>query len=185
MAQDREIVQEAWPGDIVGLFDPGIFHIGDTLSSAKPVPRFGGIPMFPAEHFVRVSAKDTMKRKQFLKGIRQLSEEGAVQVFKQLDIGIEEFIVGAVGVLQFEVLEYRLRNEYNVELRLVKLPHKFARWLAADNIDVYSLNLTSSTILAEDKSGNIVLLFENQWSIDWAKDKNKDIQLSELSLNRN
>jgi len=184
MAQDREIIEEAWPGDIVGLFDPGIFHIGDTLSNIKPVPHFGGIPMFPAEHFVKVSAKDTMKRKQFLKGISQLSEEGAVQVFKQLDIGIEEFIIGAVGVLQFEVLEYRLRNEYNVEIRLINLPHKFARWLVTDDTDVHSLNLTSSTILAEDKFGRKVLLFENQWSIDWAKDKNKNIQLSEISLNR-
>jgi peptide chain release factor 3 len=184
MAQDREIVEEAWPGDIVGLFDPGIFHIGDSLSSIKPAPVFQGIPLFPSEHFARVSAKDTMKRKQFLKGIRQLSEEGAVQVFKQLDIGIEEFIVGAVGVLQFDVLEHRLKNEYNVELRLISLPHRFARWLVADKTDVDSLNLTSSTILAEDKYEKKVLLFENQWSIDWAKDKNKGLELSDVSRAR-
>ncbi|MDD4295602.1 MAG: peptide chain release factor 3 [Ruminiclostridium sp.] len=182
MAQEREIVEEAWPGDIVGLFDPGIFRIGDTLSSKNPAPFFDGIPLFPSEHFVKVSAKDTMKRKQFLKGIRQLSEEGAVQVYKQLDIGIEEFIVGAVGVLQFEVLEHRLKNEYNVLLRLNSLPHKFARWLIADDIDAHKLNLTSSTILAEDKFGKTVLLFENQWSIDWAKDKNKGIELSDVSI---
>ncbi len=181
MAQDREIVEEAWPGDIVGLFDPGIYRIGDTLSSVKPAPDFNGIPLFPAEHFARISAKDTMKRKQFQKGIQQLSEEGAIQVFKQLDIGIEELIIGAVGVLQFEVLEHRLRNEYNVELRLIKLPHRFARWLTPEATDPRKLNLTSSTLLASDRYDRNVLLFENQWSIDWARDKNKNIELSDIS----
>jgi peptide chain release factor 3 len=182
MAQDREIVEEAWPGDIVGLFDPGIFRIGDTLSSIKPTPSFDGIPLFPSEHFARITAKDTMKRKQFQKGIQQLSEEGAIQVFKQLDIGIEEFIIGAVGVLQFEVLEHRLLNEYNVELRMIRLPHKHARWIVNREPDPHKLNLTSSTVLAEDKHGNYVILFENQWSIDWAKEKNKGIELSDVSI---
>ncbi|MBP7175625.1 MAG: peptide chain release factor 3 [Thermoclostridium sp.] len=181
MAQEREIVEEAWPGDIVGLFDPGMYRIGDTLSSVKPAPDFNGIPLFPSEHFARITARDTMKRKQFQKGIQQLSEEGAIQVFKQLDIGIEELIVGAVGVLQFEVLEHRLRSEYNVELRLVKLSHKFARWLMPQTTDPRKLNLTSSTILATDQYSRNVLIFENQWSIDWAKDKNKGIELSDIS----
>lgn len=181
MAQEREMVEEAWPGDIVGLFDPGMYRIGDTISSIKPVPEFNGIPLFPAEHFARITAKDTMKRKQFQKGIQQLSEEGAIQVFKQLDIGIEELIVGAVGVLQFEVLEHRLRNEYSVDLRLNKLPHRFARWLTTSGIEPQKLNLTSSTILAADRNGQNVLLFENQWSIDWARDKNKGITLSDIS----
>lgn len=181
MAQERDFVEEAWPGDIVGLYDPGIFHIGDTLSSKRPVPLFDGIPLFPSEHFVKISAKDTMKRKQFLKGIKQLSEEGTVQVFKQAGIGIEEFIVGAVGVLQFDVLEYRLRNEYNVELRITKIPHKFARWLISKDADPHDFNLTSSTIIAEDKFGNTVLIFENSWSVDWALDKNRGITLSDVS----
>lgn len=181
MAQEREIVEEAWPGDIVGLFDPGIFRIGDTLSSIKPAPDFDGIPLFPAEHFARITAKDTMKRKQFQKGIEQLSQEGAIQVFKQMDIGIEELIIGAVGVLQFEVLEHRLRNEYNVDLRLIQLPHKFARWLKTKDVDPHKLNLTSSTILANDQKGQPVLIFENQWSIDWALERNKGIELTDTS----
>lgn len=123
-----------------------------------------------------------MKRKQFLKGIKQLSEEGTIQVFKQLNIGIEEFIVGAVGVLQFEVLEHRLLNEYNVDLKITMMPHKFARWLNGEITDPYDLNLTSSTILAEDKDEKYVLIFENQWSIDWAKEKNKGIELSDVSM---
>lgn len=182
MAQEREIVEEAWPGDIVGLFDPGIFKIGDTLSTAKPAALFTGIPMFPAEHFARVSPKDTMKRKQFLKGIMQLSEEGTIQVFKQVDIGVEEFIVGAVGVLQFDVLEHRLMHEYGVELKISKLPHKFARWLVDTGKDPRDLNLTSSTVIARDKGERYVLIFENQWSIDWAKEKNKGIELSDVSI---
>ena len=110
-----------------------------------------------------------------------MAEEGAIQVFKQLDIGIEEFIIGAVGVLQFEVLEHRLRNEYNVDLRLIKLPHRFARWLIADGTDPRSLNLTSSTLLATDRLERYVLLFENQWSIDWAMEKNRGIELTDIS----
>ena len=182
MAQEREIVDEAWPGDIVGLYDPGIFRIDDTLSTARPAALFSGILMFPAEHFARVAPRDTMKRKQFLKGIQQLSEEGTIQVFRQLDIGVEEFLVGAVGVLQFEVLEYRLLNEYNVDIKISMLPHKFARWLITTGTDPRDLNLTSSTILAEDKNDRYMLIFENQWSIDWAKEKNRGIELSDVSV---
>ena len=88
MAQEREIIDEAYPGDIIGIFDPGVFRIGDTLSETNPKLVFEGIPLFPSEHFARVSAADSMKRKQFQKGIGQLSEEGAIQIFKQVDIGI-------------------------------------------------------------------------------------------------
>lgn len=180
MAQEREIVETAYPGDIVGLFDPGIFKIGDTLSSDNSL-RFTGIPSFPAEHFARIAAKDTMKRKQFVKGISQLAEEGAVQIFKQIDIGLEEFVVGAVGALQFEVLEYRLKNEYSVDLRLHQLPHRYARWVEAAKGDVRELNLTSSTMLVQDHLERPVLLFENEWSIRWAQDKNKGLELRDIS----
>jgi len=180
MAQEREIVDSAYPGDIIGLFDPGIFKIGDTLSDDSNL-RFTGIPSFPAEHFARIAAKDTMKRKQFLKGITQLAEEGAVQIFKQVDIGLEEFIVGAVGVLQFEVLEYRLKNEYSVDLKLQQLPHRFARWIESINGDPKNLNVTSSTMLVQDHLERPVLLFENEWSIRWAEDKNKGLVLRDIS----
>lgn len=180
MAQDREIVETAFPGDIIGLFDPGIFRIGDVLSES-PGLEFSGLPSFPAEHFARVSAKDTMKRKQFVKGITQLSEEGAIQIFKKLDSGMEEFIVGAVGVLQFEVLEHRLKNEYDAELRLMQLPFRFVRWIAEPPTDTKDLNITSSTLPAEDKKSRHVLLFENEWSINWALSKNSGLVLNELS----
>jgi peptide chain release factor 3 len=183
MAQDRKIVDEAYPGDIIGIFDPGIFGIGHTLSEGNANLKFDNIPIFPAENFARVSAKDTMKRKQFIKGISQLSEEGAIQVFKQLDIGTETVIIGTVGYLQFEVLEYRLKNEYGVDLLISQLPHKHAMWLDDPTLDPRSLHLTSNCLLAEDKFSNKVILFENPWSISWAKDKNPNLALSNIHKN--
>lgn len=180
MAQEREIVETAYPGDIIGLFDPGVFRIGDTLSASGSL-RFNGIPSFPAEHFARIAAKDTMKRKQFVKGITQLSEEGAIQVFKQPDIGVEEFIVGAVGALQFEVLEYRLKNEYSVDIKLNRLSYRHARWIENTPVIPRDLNLTSTTMLVVDRHEKFVILFENEWSINWAADKNKGLVLRDIS----
>jgi len=181
MAQERTIVEEAYAGDIIGVFDPGIFNIGDTLCEGNKQLRFEGIPIFPAEHFARVTPADSMKRKQFVKGISQLSEEGAIQVFKQIDIGIEALIIGAVGVLQFEVLEYRLRQEYGVDLRIQHLPYKHARWIDSADTDPRKLNLTSSTMIVEDKEGRYVLLFENDWSIRWAEERNKGLKLLDIA----
>jgi peptide chain release factor 3 len=181
MAQERTIVEEAYPGDIIGLFDPGIFNIGDTLSEGNSQLKFDGIPIFPAEHFARVTASDSMKRKQFQKGIMQLSEEGAIQTFKQIDIGIEALIVGAVGALQFEVLEYRLKYEYGTDIKIQHLPFKHARWITNENIDPRKLSLTSSTMIAEDNEKRYVLLFENEWSIRWAEERNKDLSLIDIS----
>jgi peptide chain release factor 3 len=181
MAQERTIVEEAYPGDIIGLFDPGIFNIGDTLCEGNHALKFDGIPIFPAEHFARVIAADSMKRKQFLKGINQLSEEGAIQVFKQIDIGIEALIIGTVGALQFEVLEYRLKNEYGVDIKIQHLPYRLARWVEGENVEPKKLNLTSSTIAVEDKEGRLVLLFENDWSIRWAEDRNKSLTLVDIA----
>ncbi len=180
MAQEREMVDIAYPGDIVGLFDPGIFKIGDTLSTAGGLV-FKGIPSFPAENFARVAAKDTMKRKQFLKGLTQLAEEGAIQIYKQPDIGVEEFIIGAVGVLQFEVLEYRLKNEYNVDLKLSYLNHRHARWITDIVGHPNDLNKTSTTMIVKDTHDNYVLLFENEWSIQWVLDRNKGLTLRDIS----
>lgn len=181
MAQDRAIVEEAYPGDIIGVFDPGIFKIGDTLCEGNTRFRFEGIPIFPAEHFARISPMDSMKRKQFLRGITQLAEEGAIQVFKQPDSGMEALIIGAVGVLQFEVLEHRLKHEYNVDLRLQQLAFKYARWLTSEPEDINRLNLTSSTIVVEDNEGRPVFLFENDWSIRWALERNKGLTLEEIA----
>jgi len=178
MAQDREIVETAYAGDIIGLFDPGIFSLGDTLIDAKTEFEFEGIPIFAPEYFSRISAIDSLKRKQFLKGVEQLAKEGAIQVFKQNNIGREELIVGVVGALQIEVLEFRLKNEYGVEIRMNRLPFRHVRWVDGDS---ESLSLTSTTVKAKDALQRDVLLFENEWSIAWAKDNNKDLMLHDVA----
>ena len=179
MAQERTIIDNAFAGDIIGLFDQGIFNIGDTLTLNRPDLKFDKIPTFPSEHFARIQFADSMKRKQFQKGIAQLAEEGAIQVFKQIDIGVETLIVGAVGVLQFEVLEHRLKNEYGVSVVMQTLSYHHARWIVSEG-DPRNLTLTSSTLIAEDTDGSYVLLFENEWAIDWACDKNKNLKLQDL-----
>lgn len=180
MASEREIVDEAFAGDIIGLFDPGIFSIGDTITTAKTPFAFEGIPTFAPEHFARVSQVDTMKRKQFVKGMEQIAQEGAIQIFKELDGGMEEVIVGVVGVLQLEVLEYRLNNEYNVDIRLQKLPYSFIRWIDSPETDVKALSVTSDTKRVEDFKGRKLLLFTSAWNITWAEEHNKGLVLSEV-----
>ena len=183
LAQDREIVEEAYAGDIIGVFDPGIFNIGDTLCTSSRKFKFEGIPIFAPEHFARAKTLDTMKRKQFIKGISEISQEGAIQVFKELHIGIEEIIVGVVGILQFEVLEYRMKNEYNVDMKMDRLPYKFVRWIENSNIDVEDLTITSDTRKVKDLKDRNLLIFQSEWAISWALDHNKGLILSDIGKN--
>ena len=182
MADDRAIVSEAYAGDIIGLFDPGIFSIGDTLCTGKKHVQFAGIPTFAPEHFARVTQVDTMKRKQFVKGMEQIAQEGAIQIFRDLGAGMEEVIVGVVGVLQLEVLEYRLKNEYNVDIRMQTLPYEHLRWVLNDpeELDIKHLDVTSDTRAIEDMKGNPLLLFGSPWSINWAEQHNEALKLSEF-----
>ena len=184
MADDRKILDTAYAGDIIGVFDPGIFSIGDTLTVASKKFNYEGIPTFAPEHFARVRQMDTMKRKQFMKGITQIAQEGAIQVFQEFNTGMEEIIVGVVGVLQFEVLKYRLENEYNVEIRMDNLPYEYIRWIDnKDEIDVARLSGTSDMKKVKDMKGNPLLLFVNEWSIGMTQDRNKDLVLSEFGKN--
>ena len=181
MAQEREVVDEAYAGDIIGVFDPGIFSIGDTICSPKHKVKFEGIPTFAPEHFALVRQKDTMKRKQFVKGTSQIAQEGAIQIFQELGGGMEEVIVGVVGTLQFEVLEYRLKNEYNVDIIMQQLPYQFIRWIENKDIDPKTLDITSDTKRVQDLHGNPLLLFTNSWNINWALEHNKGLELAEFS----
>ncbi len=183
MAESREIVDEAYAGDIIGVFDPGVFSIGDTICSGGQRFRFEGIPTFAPEHFALVSQVDTMKRKQFVKGITQIAQEGAIQIFQELGGGMEEVIVGVVGVLQFEVLTYRLKNEYNVDIRMQNLPYQYIRWIENEDINVKALNLTSDTRRIQDFKERKLLLFTNSWNITWATEHNADLVLSEFGRN--
>ncbi|GFP74173.1 peptide chain release factor 3 [Clostridium fungisolvens] len=180
LAQDREIVEEAYAGDIIGVFDPGIFAIGDTLCANSSKFKFEGIPTFAPEHFARVRPVDTMKRKQFVKGVTQIAQEGAIQVFKEYYVGMEEIIVGVVGVLQFEVLEYRLKNEYNVDIKMDRSSYRYVRWIENEDIDVDKLNLTSDTKKVKDFRDRNLLIFQNDWGISWALDHNKGLVLSDI-----
>lgn len=187
MAQDHKVVEEAYAGDIIGVFDPGLYRIGDSLVEGNTKVEFEGIPVFPPEHFARVSAKDSLKRKQFLKGMEQLAQEGTIQMYKQPEIGTETFIVGVVGVLQFDVLEQRLKAEYKVDIRIQQLNYRHARWLRvkdkpfASAEDMEDLNLTSTSLRVVDHRDDPVLLFESDWAINWALDRNPKIELVEIN----
>ena len=181
MAAEREMIDEAYAGDIIGVFDPGIFSIGDTLCMPGKSFRFDPIPTFAPEHFARVRPVDTMKRKQFLKGAEQIAQEGAIQIFKLPYSGMEEVVVGVVGTLQFDVLEYRLRSEYNVEIRRESLPYSYLRWIESpQEVTEDDLILSNDSKMVEDYNGRKLLLFSAAWSIKWVLDKNKGLELSEF-----
>ncbi len=183
MASERKHVEEAYAGDIIGVFDPGMFSIGDTIAAPGRKFCYEGIPTFAPEHFAKVRQIDTMKRKQFIKGISQIAQEGAIQIFQEYNTGMEEIIVGVVGVLQFEVLQYRLENEYNVEIRLEPLPYEHIRWIENDNIDVSTLRVTSDTKKIKDLKDNALLLFTHAWSINTVLDRNEGLKLAEFRKN--
>ena len=180
MADDRKIIEEAYAGDIIGVFDPGIFSIGDTLCMSDNKFAYEGIPTFSPEHFAKVRQVDTMKRKQFLKGVMQIAQEGAIQVFKEFNTGMEEIIVGVVGTLQFDVLKFRLENEYGAEIRMEPMPYEHVRWIENKNIDVSSLSVSSDTKKVKDMKDHPLLLFVHQWSIQTALDRNKGLILSKF-----
>ena len=184
MAESRHVVEEAYAGDIIGVFDPGIFSIGDTICKSNKKFAFEGIPTFAPEHFARVRQIDTMKRKQFIKGINQIAQEGAIQIFQEFNTGMEEIIVGVVGVLQFEVLEYRLKNEYGVDIRLEPLPYEHIRWIEnPEEVDVNRIVGTSDMKKIKDLKGNPLLVFANSWSVNMVLERNEGLKLSEFGRN--
>ena len=180
MAQEREIIDEAYAGDVIGVFDPGIFSIGDTICAPGEKFRFAGIPTFAPEHFSRVSPKDSMKRKQFIKGTEQIAQEGAIQIFKVPNTGMEEVIVGVVGTLQFDVFQYRMKNEYGVDLRMEGLPYEVLRFITRAPVqDLSDLNLSPDVELLEDYRGHNLLVFTSGWAIDFTVRRNPGLELSE------
>ena len=182
MADERKMVEEAYAGDIIGIFDPGIFSIGDTLTTAKDKFQFEGIPTFAPEHFARVRLIDSMKRKQFVKGVTQIAQEGAIQIFQEFNTGMEEIIVGVVGTLQFDVLKFRLESEYGVEIRLEPLPYEHIRWITnKEEIDVNRIVGTSDMEKIKDLKDNPLLLFINSWSVGMVEERNPSLKLAEFS----
>ena len=180
MAQERILVEEAFPGDVVGLHDRGTFHIGDSLAEGGEV-RFEGIPRFSPEHFARVRVKNALKSKQLQKGLQQLGEEGAIQVFRQ-PYGDKDPIVGAVGQLQFDVLRFRLESEYGVTVSLEKLPFEIARWPIGEGLDPRAVDRDPSTLWGEDREGGPVILFKSEWAMNWLAEKHPKVELRETAM---
>ncbi len=179
MARERTVVEEAYAGDIVGLYDPGVLRIGDTLAVDGRV-EYEGIPHFSPEHFRRVRVKDPLKRKQLAKGLAQLTEEGAIQVFAD-DFTEQQDIVGAVGVLQFDVLAHRLSHEYRVDVVLEPMPYKVCRWVVGDGFDRKTFRKAPSSLLVRDRDGHPVVLFPTEWGPNWVADKNPGLELLPVS----
>ncbi|MCK9363913.1 MAG: peptide chain release factor 3 [Syntrophales bacterium] len=168
MAQDRTNVEEAWPGDIIGIHNHGTIQTGDTFTEGE-VMQFTGIPNFAPEHFRRVLVKNSLKIKQLQKGLTQLSEEGAVQVFKPL--AGNDYILGAVGVLQFDVTMARLKTEYGVDASYETIDYTTARWVTCDDkkmlADFEKKNQNNLTL---DADGHLTYLTTSEWRLGFVKE---------------
>ncbi|MBE5958179.1 MAG: peptide chain release factor 3 [Lachnospiraceae bacterium] len=183
MAQDRKVIDEAYAGDVIGVFDPGIFSIGDTLCMPGKKFAYEGIPTFAPEHFCRLVPLDSMKRKQFMKGVTQIAQEGAIQMFQDYNLGMSEIVVGVVGVLQFDVLKYRLENEYSCDVRLEPLPYNYIRWVKDPSTDLNRLSRISDCKKVKDMNDNPLLLFANEWSIRIIQEHNEGLEFEEFKKN--
>ncbi len=176
MANDRENIETAIAGDIIGIYDTGNYQIGDTLSVKKEPIFFEPLPTFPPELFSLVTPKNSMKAKHFQKGVDQLAQEGAIQVYRNQ---YNEVVIGAVGQLQFEVFEYRLKNEYNSDIRMDRLDFSLARWVETDDIEKIKSVLDSRTMLVFDHFERPIILFANNFTLTYFKEKHPEIKLLE------
>ncbi len=170
MGDERHILEEAYPGDIVSLFNPGSFRIGTTIYSKNAVD-YNVIPLFTPEHFMKVSTKDPFKRKQLREGLKQLAEEGVVHVFEVPNGVGNELLLGTVGALQFEVVKHRMQTEYNCELNMSTVTYNAARWLPDDQSVIDKLSGSYSTHVTKDMEGHPIVLFDSGYALDQAKEK--------------
>ena len=174
MSSERVQVSDAVAGDIVGLYDTGNFQIGDSIYAGKKKIVYPALPQFTPEIFMRVTAKNVMKQKSFHKGMNQLVQEGAIQLYR--GYSTDDYILGAVGQLQFEVFSFRMKNEYNSEVELHTLGNRVARWINPDQLDPKMSS--SRNLLVKDRDGEPLFLFENAFAERWFKDKYPDVELT-------
>jgi peptide chain release factor 3 len=174
LADDRSTVDMAVSGDIIGLYDTGTYQIGDTITSGKEAIQYEKLPQFAPELFVKVTAKNVMKQKSFHKGIVQLVQEGAIQLYKTYRT--DDYILGAVGQLQFEVFEHRMKNEYNSDVIMESIGSKIPRWI--DESQVNESLSSSRSLLVKDRFDKPLFLFENDFALRWFQDKHPEIKLS-------
>jgi peptide chain release factor 3 len=178
--QDRETVDEAYAGDVVGLMSTGTFAIGDTISS-EDVGTYPPMPRFQPEHFARLRHARADKYKQFLKGITQIEEEGGIQLFYPVTSGSREPIMAAVGILQFDVVRSRLEAEYNVETIMEPLTFNGARWVTGDDREISEIGNGRGRMRAEDRDGRPVILFSTEWDLRYAEENAKEVTFSALA----
>jgi peptide chain release factor 3 len=178
--QDRESLSEAYPGDVIGLNNPGVFAIGDTIYSGKRL-EFEGIPMFSPELFAFLRNPNPSKFKQFRKGVSELREEGAVQIMYSADEAKRDPILAAVGQLQFEVVQFRLQNEYGVETLLDPLPYSVARWVGGGWAALEKVGRLFNTVTVKDSWGRPVLLFRNEWNCNQVEGEHPELQLKTIA----
>ena len=180
-ARDRDTVEEAYPGDILGLVNPGAFAIGDSVSSGKMV-EFEGIPRFAPEHFATLRCPDPTNYKKFRNGLEQLVQEGAVQIFYPTEFGnVHEPIIAVVGRLQFDVIQFRLKNEYSVDTILEPMDMKYARWVEGNEEDVKSISVTIGSKSVVDADGNSAVLFDGDWALSRTQEKNPNLVFKDVA----
>lgn len=175
--QDRETMDEAYPGDIIGLVNPGEFQLGDTICEGPPLI-FDGLPQFSPEFFATLRPTDTSRRKQFARGVTQLLEEGAIQMFTDPKAARSDPILAAVGELQFDVVRYRLENEYSTQTIISWLPYKLARWIPGIHQEAPRMRLPSNAKLVRDHLGYVAVLFRAAWDVEYCLKENPDIQFA-------
>jgi peptide chain release factor 3 len=169
-AQGRSTLDEAYAGDIIGVHDNGLLRIGDVLAEQSGL-EFEAMPFFSPENFARLSLSNALKRKQFVKGIQELQEEGAIHVFRDLQASFEAPVIGVVGQLQFEVLEYRLREEYGVEAKIQHLPYQLIRWIDKDEKTLGILKESSMASVVLDQDDNYCVLLLDEWKTSWLSER--------------
>jgi peptide chain release factor 3 len=182
LARERTAVEEAWPGDVIGVMDRGGLRIGDTLTDGAEL-EFSGIPRFAPEHFARIILGEPMKRKQLDTGLRQLTEEGAAQVF--YTSGSETTgptpIVGAVGMLQFDVMLHRLEHEYGAACRIERISARYPRWVTGPAAEIERVARDRGRMLLYDAKGNPLILFEDAWGLRWALERETAVQFHDVA----
>jgi peptide chain release factor 3 len=179
-AQDRESIDVAYPGDVIGLNNPGVFAIGDTIYNGKRL-EYEGIPCFSPELFAYLRNPNPSKFKQFHKGVTELREEGAVQIMYSADEAKRDPILAAVGQLQFEVVQFRMQNEYGVETSLEMLPYSVARWVAGGWEALQKVGRLFNTVTVKDNWGRPVLLFRNEWNVQQVEGDHPDLKLNSVA----
>jgi len=179
-AQDREGIEEAYPGDVIGLNNPGVFAIGDTIYTGQKL-EYEGIPSFSPELFAYLRNPNPSKFKQFQKGVSELREEGAVQIMYSVDESKREPILAAVGQLQFEVVQFRMQNEYGVETLLDLLPYGLARWVEGGWAALEKVGRLFNTVTVKDAWQRPVLLFKNEWNLHQVQEDHPGLKLNAIA----